>query len=81
MVRQRLVRAGPCRLAPGGYSDGWITLKVLLLPSSVAIRNCPRHDPSVIACLLQPALFQARHINVEIETKGEHTPDKTVADG
>lgn len=54
---------------------------MLPLPASVAIRKRPRHDPSVIACLLQPALFQARHINVEIETKGEHTPSTTVADG
>jgi purine nucleosidase len=35
----------------------------------------------VIAHLLQPALFHDRHINVEIETKGEHTPGTTVADG
>jgi purine nucleosidase len=35
----------------------------------------------VIASLLQPALFHGRHINVEIETKGEHTPGMTVADG
>lgn len=32
------------------------------------------------ASLLQPALFHGRHINVEIETKGEHTPGMTVAD-
>jgi purine nucleosidase len=35
----------------------------------------------VIAHLLQPDLFHARHITVQIGTKGEHTPDKTVADG
>jgi hypothetical protein len=40
----------------------------------------PAHDPCVIACLLQPALFHARHINVQIETKGKHTPGMTVAD-
>jgi purine nucleosidase len=34
----------------------------------------------VIACLLQPALFHARHITVQIGTKGEHTPGMTVAD-
>ena len=50
-------------------------------PASVAIRKRPLHDPCVIACLLQPALFHARHINVQIETKGKHTPGKTVADG
>jgi inosine-uridine nucleoside N-ribohydrolase len=41
----------------------------------------PAHDPCVIACLLQPTLFHARHINAQIEAKGEHTPDMTVADG
>jgi hypothetical protein len=41
----------------------------------------PAHDPCVIACLLQPALFHARHLNVQIDTKGEHTPGMTVADG
>ena len=33
----------------------------------------PLHDPCVIACLPQPTLFD-RHINVQIETKGERTP-------
>jgi purine nucleosidase len=41
----------------------------------------PLHDPCVIASLLQPALFDRRHINVEIETKSELTPGMTVADG
>ena len=40
----------------------------------------PAHDPCVIACLLQPALFHGRHINVQIETKGEHTLSMAVAD-
>ena len=35
----------------------------------------------MIACLPQPALFHARHINAQIGTKGEHTPGMTVADG
>jgi purine nucleosidase len=34
----------------------------------------------VIAHLLQPALFHARHINVGIETKGEFTLGMTVDD-
>jgi purine nucleosidase len=34
----------------------------------------PQHDPYVIASLPQPALFHGCHINLEIETKGEHTP-------
>ena len=40
----------------------------------------PLPAPCVIASLPQPALFRDRHINVQIETKGKHTPGMTVAD-
>ena len=40
----------------------------------------PLHDPCVIAYLLQPALFQGRHCNVEIETSSELTMGMTVVD-
>ena len=43
-------------------------------------QGAPLHDPCVIAYLLQPDLFTGRHINVEIETKGEFTLGMTVAD-
>ncbi len=42
--------------------------------------GAPLHDPCVIAYLLEPSLFTGRHINVEIETKGELTLGMTVAD-
>jgi purine nucleosidase len=42
--------------------------------------GAPLHDPCVIAYLLEPSLFHGRHINVEIELKGEHTLGMTVAD-
>ena len=42
--------------------------------------GAPLHDPCTIAWLLAPALFAGRHINVEIETKGEFTLGMTVAD-
>jgi purine nucleosidase len=42
--------------------------------------GAPLHDPCVIAYLLEPSLFTGRHINVEIETKGEFTLGMTVAD-
>ncbi|MBB5722042.1 purine nucleosidase [Loktanella ponticola] len=42
--------------------------------------GAPLHDPTVIAYLIQPDLFQGRHINVEIETKSELTLGVTVAD-
>ena len=40
----------------------------------------PLHDPCTIAWLIEPGLFAGRHINVEIETKGEYTLGMTVAD-
>lgn len=40
----------------------------------------PLHDPTVIAYLLKPDLFQGRFINVEIETEGKLTLGMTVAD-
>ena len=42
--------------------------------------GAPLHDPCVIGYLLRPDLFAGRHINVEIETKGEFTLGMTVAD-
>lgn len=42
--------------------------------------GAPLHDPCAIAWLLQPDLFAGRHINVEIETRGEFTQGMTVAD-
>jgi purine nucleosidase len=50
-------------------------------PPIPAAKMPPLHDPYVIAHLLPPALFHARHIKVGIETKGGHTPGMTVADG
>ncbi|MCB6177009.1 nucleoside hydrolase [Rhodobacter sp. Har01] len=43
-------------------------------------QGAPLHDPTVIAYLLDPALFTGRHINVEIETGSELTLGMTVAD-
>ncbi len=42
--------------------------------------GAPLHDPCVIAYLLDPTLFQGRHINVSIETGSELTVGMTVAD-
>ncbi|KGJ06199.1 purine nucleosidase [Paracoccus halophilus] len=42
--------------------------------------GAPLHDPCTIAWLLRPELFSGRHINVEIETRGEFTLGMTVAD-
>jgi purine nucleosidase len=42
--------------------------------------GAPLHDPTVIAYLLQPELFEGRHCNVTIETASELTVGMTVAD-
>ncbi|MFT5868437.1 MAG: purine nucleosidase [Paracoccaceae bacterium] len=42
--------------------------------------GAPLHDPCVIAYLIQPDLFQGRHVNVEIEIQSELTLGMTVAD-
>lgn len=40
----------------------------------------PLHDPTVIAYLLQPDLFEGRHVNVEIEITSELTMGMTIVD-
>ncbi len=42
--------------------------------------GAPLHDPCTIAYLIEPQLFQGRHINVEIETESTLTLGMTVAD-
>jgi len=42
--------------------------------------GAPLHDPCVIAYLINPGLFEGRHINVEIETASPLTRGMTVAD-
>ncbi len=42
--------------------------------------GAPLHDPTVIAYLLQPGLFEGRHCNVAIETASELTVGMTVVD-
>lgn len=42
--------------------------------------GAPLHDPTVIAYLLQPDLFEGRHCNVSIETASELTVGMTVTD-
>lgn len=42
--------------------------------------GAPLHDPTVIAYLLQPALFEGRYCNVTVETSSDLTVGMTVAD-
>lgn len=43
-------------------------------------QGAPLHDPCVIAYLIDPTMFNGRHINVEIETVSDLTLGMTVAD-
>ena len=43
-------------------------------------KGAPLHDPTVIAFLLKPELFQGRHANCMIETASELTVGSTVVD-
>ncbi|MCC0023176.1 MAG: nucleoside hydrolase [Hyphomicrobiaceae bacterium] len=43
-------------------------------------QGAPLHDPTVIAYLLKPDLFNGRKINIEIETQSDLTRGMTVAD-
>jgi purine nucleosidase len=42
--------------------------------------GAPLHDPCVMAYLIDPTLFEGRHINVMVETASELTVGMTVAD-
>jgi purine nucleosidase len=42
--------------------------------------GAPLHDPTVIAFLIEPEIFEGRHINVTVETQSELTRGMTVAD-
>jgi purine nucleosidase len=66
----------PVGLAVAAWTDFFERFDVAKYGSDGA----PLHDPCVIAYLIQPDLFTGRRINVEIETKGEHTLGMTVAD-
>lgn len=40
----------------------------------------PLHDPTTVAYVLRPELFEGQHVNVEIETGGQFTRGMTVVD-
>lgn len=42
--------------------------------------QAPLHDPTTIAYVLQPGLFEGRRVNVEVETEGRYTRGMTVVD-
>ncbi len=66
---------------PAGHAvAGWTDFFERFDMAKYGSEGAPLHDPCTIAYLLQPDLFSGRHINVEIETRGEFTLGMTVAD-
>ncbi|MDP3339800.1 nucleoside hydrolase [Frigidibacter sp.] len=66
---------------PVGHAvAGWTDFFERFDMAKYGSEGAPLHDPCTIAYLLQPDLFSGRHINVEIETRGEFTLGMTVAD-
>ena len=53
---------------------------IALGPSPSQARATALHDPSVIAYLLKPTLFQGREVNVAVETQSSLTMGMTVVD-
>lgn len=65
---------------PGRMVADWTDFFERFDVAKYGSQGAPLHDPCVIAWLIRPDLFSGRHINVEIETKGEYTLGMTVAD-
>ena len=66
---------------PVGHAvAGWTDFFERFDMAKYGSEGAPLHDPCTVAYLLQPDLFSGRHINVEIETRGEFTAGMTVAD-
>lgn len=42
--------------------------------------GAPLHDPCTIAWLIDPSMFESKHMNVDVETQGELTKGETVCD-
>jgi len=73
------------RLFALGNRSGKALAEALTFSRSFDIKKygwegAPLHDPTTIAYLLKPELFQGRDINVEIETQSALTIGMTVAD-
>lgn len=43
-------------------------------------QGAPLHDPCTIAWLIDPSLFETKHMNVDVETEGELVRGETVCD-
>jgi purine nucleosidase len=66
-------RSGQAVAALLGFSEGFDLKKY-------GWNGAPLHDPNVIAYLIDPTLYEGRHINVSVETASPLTLGMTVAD-
>ena len=64
----------------GDACVGWLEFYERFDEDKYGTDGGPLHDPNVIAYLLQPDIYEGRHINVEVETGSELTMGMTVAD-
>jgi len=64
----------------GDVVAGWTGFFERFDRAKYGTAGAPLHDPTTIAYLIRPDLFEGRHINVEIEVRSELTRGMTVAD-
>lgn len=64
----------------GDACAGWLEFFERFDEDKYGTDGGPLHDPNVIAYLLQPDIYGARFINVEVETESQLTLGMTVAD-
>ena len=79
-TRARVARFAGMTNRAGPVCAGWLDFFERFDVEKYGTEGGPLHDPTVIARLLRPDLFQGRRINVEIETGSELTLGMTVAD-
>ena len=83
-----MIQSTPARLAAIkalGNKAGTAVYEMLTFSEGFDLKKygwegAPLHDPTVIAYLLAPGLFEGRHCNVTVETASELTLGMTVAD-
>ncbi|WP_027486696.1 nucleoside hydrolase [Allorhizobium undicola] len=79
-TRERVARIAAIGTRPAQVMVEWLQFFERFDIEKYGSDGGPLHDPTVIAYLLQPALFSGRHCNVEIETVSDLTVGMTVVD-
>ena len=79
-TKARVARIAAIRTRAAEALTGWLDFFERFDVEKYGSDGGPLHDPSVIAYLLKPELFDGRECNVEIETQSELTIGMTVVD-